>query len=129
MIYLDSCILIYLVEDGGERGARVREALRRTTDLVAVSDLVLHECLIKPLRDGNLEMRDRFFAAFERFNRVDLDVHAYVRAAEIRAKHGLRAPDALHLAAAQQSGCAALWTNDHRFAAAARGLSVNVLDS
>ena len=35
---------------------------------------------------------------------------------------------ALHLAAAQLSGCTELWTNDKRLAAASHGLAVDILD-
>lgn len=35
-------------------------------------------------------------------------------ATELRARHGLKTPDALHLAAAIACGCNELWTNDGR---------------
>lgn len=47
---------------------------------------------------------------------------------ELRARHGLRTPDALHRAVAQLAGCDELWTNDNRLAAAAEGLAVNVVE-
>jgi len=48
----------------------------------------------------------------------------YDGAAELRARYGLRTPDALHLACAQHHGCQALWTNDDRLARASHGLAV-----
>ncbi|PJI53413.1 PIN domain nuclease [Methylobacterium radiotolerans] len=59
---------------------------------------------------------------------VALDTAAFVRSAELRADFGLKTPDALHLAAAQLSGCTELWTNDKRLAAASHGLAVDILD-
>ena len=51
----------------------------------------------------------------------------YLEAAELRARFGLRTPDALHLACAQHHRCDALWTNDGRFGRASGGLARNVL--
>ena len=51
----------------------------------------------------------------------------YLQAAELRARFGLRTPDALHLACAQHHRCDALWTNDDRLTRASRGLARNVL--
>jgi predicted nucleic acid-binding protein len=126
MIYLDSCIVIYAMEDAGDRGSAVRDALREVEAVVASSPLALQECLVGPMRARNLELRDRYFEAFERIEQVPLDASTFVRAAELRAEFGLKTPDALHLAAAQLSGCTELWTNDRRFATAAHGLAVDV---
>lgn len=129
MIYLDACILISALEDRGETGDRVRQALARTEDRIAASPLVLHECLVKPLRDGDLETRSRFLSAYERMVHLELDDTVFLHAAELRARHGLKTPDALHLAAAQLAGCRELWTNDARLAAASRGLAVDVVSA
>lgn len=128
MIYLDSCILIYAIEDRGPRGDAVRQALRDVDDEVASSPLALHECLVLPARERNPELRDRYLALLERMEIVALDTAAFVRSAELRADFGLKTPDALHLAAAQLSGCTELWTNDKRLAAASHGLAVDILD-
>ncbi|MGM7671540.1 type II toxin-antitoxin system VapC family toxin [Microbacterium sp. A93] len=126
MIYLDSCILIYALEDQSARGDAVRAALRGTQSPVGSSDLALHECLVVPLREKNVELRDRYLAMFERLEHIPLDAAVFIRAAELRADFGLKTPDALHLAAAQLSGCDELWTNDKRLAAASRGLAVDI---
>lgn len=128
MIYLDSCILIYALEDSGPRGDGVRRLLRGTEEAVASSPLALQECLVLPLRERNLEVRDRYLALFDHLESVPLDTPVFVRAAELRADFGIKTPDALHLAAAQMSGCTELWTNDRRLLPASRGLAVDVLD-
>ena len=127
MIYLDSCILIYAMEDRGARGAAVRRALADVEVEVASSALALQECLVRPMRERNAELRDRYLAMFDRIETVDLDAAVFVRAAELRADFGLKIPDALHLAAAQVSGCTALWTNDRRLATASHGLAVDII--
>ena len=128
MIYLDSCILIYAIEDRGPRGDPVRQALREVDAEVAASPLAPHERLVLPARERNPELRDRYLALFERMETVALDTAAFIRSAELRADFGLKTPDALHLAAAQLSECTELWTNDKRLAAASHGLAVDILD-
>ena len=127
MIYLDSCVLIYAVEDQSNRGETVRAALAQALEPLATSPLVLNECLVGVLEDGNLELRDRYLALHDGMQNVALDTDVFVRAAELRAQSGLRTPDALHLAAAQLSGCTALWTNDRRLAAASHGLAIDII--
>ncbi len=130
MIYLDSCILIYAVEGDDERGERVRQRLADAGDsTVAISPLVMLECLVGPMRVDNLTLRDHYTRAFEQFVTVDQGVEQFVRAAELRARHGLRAPDALHLATAQLSLCEELWTNDSRLAVVSGGIAVDVAGS
>lgn len=128
MIYLDSGILIYALEDAGHRGDRVRGLLRDTEETVASSPLALQECLVLPIRERNLEVRDRYLALFDHLQSIPLDEAVFVRAAELRADFGLKTPDAVHLAAAQLAGCTELWTNDRRLLAASRGLAVDVID-
>lgn len=126
MIYLDSCLVIYAVEDGGARGDTVRRLLAHD-DVFAVSPLVHLECLAGPMRRGDLDIEDRFRAVLGLFRQVELDPPVFERAARLRASASIRTPDALHIAAAQVHGCDSLWTNDDRLAAASRGFAVGVL--
>ena len=129
MIYLDSCILIYAVEDDGERGRRARQALADHGEAeLVVSPLVVMECLTGPLKRGDLALVDYYRDTLAATGRVPLDEEVFVRAAELRARHGIATPDALHLAAAQKAGCAALWTDDRRLEGAAHGLAVAIVE-
>ena len=128
MTYLDACIVIYAVEDDGPRGNAFRQRLADARDTeFAISPLVTMECIVGPLRNDNLTLHDHYLRALDNFRRLDLGEGQFMRAAQLRARHGLRTPDALHLAVAQLAGCDELWTNDNRLAAAAGGLAVNVL--
>ncbi|AUN93826.1 type II toxin-antitoxin system VapC family toxin [Pseudazoarcus pumilus] len=128
MIYLDSCLLIYAIEDDPLFAPRVRRAIAGRADAqFAISPLVHLECLVKPMRTGDLALRARFESALTRFVQLPLGVESFIQAAELRARFGLRTPDALHLACALDHGCEALWTNDDRLAAAAHGLALDVL--
>ncbi|RFA12221.1 hypothetical protein B7R22_17495 [Subtercola boreus] len=128
VIYLDSCVVIYAVEDAGALGTAVRQRLASmANETVAISSLVKLECLVGPLRNDDLALADHYRRAFEQFELVELSDAQYQRAAEIRARHGIKTPDALHLAAAQGAGCTEFWTADSRLAAVSHGLAVDVL--
>ncbi len=89
--------------------------------------LVTLECLVGPLRDENLGLHDHYLRALDQFRRLPLTEEQFIRAAGLRARHMLKTPDALHLAAAQTHGCDELWTNDGRLSAASHGLAVDVV--
>lgn len=130
LIYLDSCLVIYAFENDVVFGERVRQALaREPAHRFAISPLVRFECLVGPMRSGNLVLRRYYEEGLTGFVQLPLPDAVFVLGAELRARFGLRAPDALHLAAAQHHGCDALWTNDERFSAASRGFAKNVLRS
>jgi len=50
---------------------------------------------------------------------LPLNVEVAASAAELRAQHGLKGPDPLHLAAALIGKCNVPWTNDRRLSSAA----------
>lgn len=128
MIYLDSCILIYAVEDESSRGSTVRQRLAEAHSAeIAISHLVIMECLVGPLKSADLTLHDHYVRAFAQFRVLELGRDEFLRAAQLRARQGLKTPDALHLATVQLSGCEELWTNDERLAEAAGGLAVNVV--
>lgn len=118
-LYLDSAPIIYFIEGS----AKLREAMsarlagtRNGLDIAVVSYLGRLECRVKPLREGNrpiLERYDRFFEA-EGVEAVDTDASVWDVATELRARHGLRVPDALHIACAIVHRCDRFLTNDHR---------------
>jgi predicted nucleic acid-binding protein len=115
LIYLDTAPLIYLVEHVPHYAEIVAKRLS-STDTVVISDLTRLECRVKPLREGDngvLDDFDRFFnesvGAILMLSREVMD-----RATDIRAYYGFRTPDAVHLAAANVSGCDVFLTNDRR---------------
>lgn len=127
MIYLDSCLLIYAVERDPTFGAKVMESMASAEEPIAISSLVKLECLVKPLRAGDLVLQRYYEAAFEQLLLLPVDDETCLAAARLRAQFDLRTPDALHLACAQRHSCSALWTNDDRLARAALGLARNVV--
>jgi len=122
LVYLDTNIVVYLVEEPDAFGARamafVRELLE-TGHGLAASHLVRMECRIAPLATGSnrlLAAYDVFFSS-PRLQMLDLPAEVFDTAARYRAAHRLSSLDALHLATAVAGGCEAFLTNDTRLAA------------
>lgn len=100
-IYLDSCIVIYLIEGSPQNRAAVEAVLQAYHPTATViSDLVRLECRVGPLRSGDLAMLKRFEDFFESVHVVAVSPAVCDLAAELRAQHRLKTPDALHVAAA-----------------------------
>lgn len=122
-VYLDSCIIIYLTEGRADLRDRISRGLLATEDTpptVVFTDLSRLECRVKPLAAGDatiLANYDEFFAT-PGYVKFVIDTAAFDLATELRARHGLKTPDALHLASAIASGCDEFWSNDERLATA-----------
>jgi uncharacterized protein len=120
VIYLDSCLVIYLVEPESPSHASVLEAVASAGQTsVAVSGLVVMECLVGPAQDSDDGLRQDYERAFGSMALLPLTRPVFERAAGLRAEHRLKTPDAIHLAAALEHGCDELWTNDDRLSRAA----------
>lgn len=79
------------------------------------SVLVLGELLVQPLRVGRLDLVDRYqglFTSDEVFSVWDVNRAIVGQAASLRANHGLKMLDALHVATAIQNGATIFVTND-----------------
>lgn len=128
MIYLDSCIVIYLVEEHAEFSEKVRSAIRTVPNArFCISPLVEMECLVGPLKLGDVTLQTEYQEFFAQLFRIGIPDEVYHTAANLRAIHAIKTPDALHLAVAQYHGCTQLWTNDDRLAKAAPNLAANAL--
>ena len=119
LIYLDSVILIYRLDFTGpfhQRAVNYLTDLFARGDRVAFSDLTRLECRVKPIKIGDgatLAQFDSFFLRPD-VRLLPLTAAVYDRATHIRARHGFKLADALHLAAAVEHGCDRFATNDLR---------------
>jgi predicted nucleic acid-binding protein len=87
-----------------------------STDTVVISELTRLECRVKPLREGETNILDDFDRFFNESVGAILPLSREVmdRATDIRARYGFKTPEAIHLAAANVSGCDVFLTNDRR---------------
>jgi predicted nucleic acid-binding protein len=127
VIYLDACLLIYLIEAHPRWGEAVAVAMETAEAPFGISPLVKCECLVAPIKRGDPVLQRAYTELFDQFASLSMPESVYLQAAELRARFGLRTPDALHLACAQHHRCDALWTNDNRLNRASHGLAMNVL--
>lgn len=116
-LYLDACIVIYLVERHPIHESQIRSELSARSGIqLCWTDLTRMETRLKPLRENN----HLLLAHFDHFFGGPLAEHLFMgravfdRATALRAEHGLKTPDALHLAAAIEGECEEFWTNDRR---------------
>jgi len=122
LVYCDSMILIYYLDLVGPfqvRAGNRLATLQSAGDQIAFSDLTRLECRVTPIRLGDMLTLSKFdaFFALPDVRWVPLTTAVYDRATDVRALHGVRTADAIHLAAAVESGCDVFLTNDTRLMA------------
>jgi|SRR6266853_6344213 len=116
-VYLDTAILIYLVEDVPPFCAVASARLAAAEVEKITSDLARMEALVLPLRNGDEKLVAAFHGYIDKACTEALELSRAVMetAAALRARHAfLRTPDAIHLAAAIEGKCDVFLTNDHR---------------
>lgn len=127
-IYLDACILIYLIEKHPEHYPKIEVALDSLPEYqLAVSPLLRMEVLVKPLRDGNTTLQQQYEDFLAQQIWLPIPDAVYEQALQLRTLHHLKTPDALHLAIARYHACTEFWTNDDRLRTAAGNLAINIL--
>lgn len=128
-IYLDSCVVIYLVEEHPTFAPDIESRLAQHSDAVLhVSSLTEMECLVMPLRTQNQLLIEKFRNWFGTVTVLSNERGIFQQAAQIRADHkSLKTPDAVHLTTALHYGCDEFWTNDDRLAKEAPHLARNIL--
>lgn len=117
-IFLDTSLFIYLLETGGDYGDMVSIFLKYCTSLGVslVTSTVTHtEFCVKPYREDNRRIITSFGKLLTKLEVRLQDISRPVAdtAAKLRSKyHGLKALDALQVAAAIYCGCDRFVTND-----------------
>jgi len=117
-VYFDTNCFIYVVE-GVERYRPVLEPLMNAVaegDITGVTgEITLAEVLVRPLREQLAQqvlLYKQMLADRQPFMLVPITQAIWESAASLRARLPVRLPDAVHLAAARQSGCRLFVTND-----------------
>lgn len=114
-IYLDSCVVIYLVEQPPAFFPVVVNWLTANPGDLLSSELARLESLVIPVRTGNgalvADFEDFFQSGVVQVGRLDRPV--LDRTIQIRANFPkIKTPDAIHLASAVELGCDVILTND-----------------
>jgi predicted nucleic acid-binding protein len=117
-LYLDTNTFIYALEHHADYAA-ILDLLLASIDAGNIrsftSEITLAECLVKPFADGNTDLQGRYQAALANrpgFTMAPVSRHILIQAAQVRAVHKLRLPDAIHLATALDLACDTFITND-----------------
>ena len=117
-VYFDAMVFIYLVEgfESLEKPLReIRDSLLHAEAAVTTSELALCETLVIPFRRGETALVASYRQFIEdsgAFEVRQATRETWVRASLLRARMGLKTPDALHVATAIEAGCEIFVTND-----------------
>jgi predicted nucleic acid-binding protein len=116
-------VFIYHFEEHPQFGASAARLLHSAEEgrchLVA-SILTLMEILVVPKRTGQTALTRfyrEFFLGFPHLSLLPIDAAIAEVASDLRARHRLRTPDALHLATAMHQGAEGFVTEDARLGA------------
>ena len=123
ILFLDANIIIYRVEAlepfNQQLLATLQELVAKDPNAgFAVSRLSMMECLVKPLRDQNTANIERYRGFFASAGLQIIEISALVieTATLLRARHGLRTPDAIQAASAMSiKGPTTFLTGDRQF--------------
>lgn len=117
-VALDTAVFIYFIERNPLYLPLIKPIfleIDRGALQAATSALTLLEVLVVPYRDGNLPLAERYEQLLVRgkgLRVIPLDNPQLRAAAQLRATHTVRTPDALQLAAALSARCTTFVTND-----------------
>ena len=117
ILLLDTIIWIYHFEEHPDYGAAAGEILSTIADgrcKALMSELSLMEVVTGPLRMGRQDIADEYELLLSSFPNLELwpvTRSVLLKAADIRARHGFKTPDAVILATAAEAGASLVVTN------------------
>lgn len=115
---VDSMLFVYHFENNEQFGPIAAEVFQRAESgqhRLVTSVLSLMEVLVVPKRRGMGDLAQKYRDIFESFPNLTMkpiDAEVAEIASELRAKHNLRTPDALHVATSIHSRADAFLSND-----------------
>ncbi|MEP7291544.1 MAG: PIN domain-containing protein [Chloroflexota bacterium] len=118
LLSFDTSPLIYFVEQHPIYFDRMKAIMSYIDDQAVSgisSGLTLTEILTFPIRLGKISLVNRYEEILlntRGFHLAPIDVKTCRTAADLRARHNLKTPDALQVAAALEANCDAFLTND-----------------
>ncbi len=128
-IYLDACIVIYLIEKHLVFSGKIENLIFSLTNYeLCFSPLVEMECLVMPFRTQDAPLKKLYENFFDAQTRLSMPSEIFQKAAQLRADFpALKTPDALHLSTALYHNCDEFWTNDNRLNKIAPNLVKKIL--
>ena len=120
-VALDTSIFIYQLEGNSRYAAFTDEVfswLERPGNRAITSTIVMTEILVQPYRNSDQQRVDEFYVQLSRYpnlERIAPSLDIADRAAQLRALHRLKTPDALLAATAIHASATGLITNDAVF--------------
>ncbi len=117
-IALDTMIFIYAFEEDPAYSRFLRSffsALEKGEFQAVTSTVTIAECLARPYRKKNFALAAQYMVVFRNFPNlsvIPVTDEVAERAALVRARYNVKAPDALHIATALLSGSRFFLTND-----------------
>jgi predicted nucleic acid-binding protein len=120
-VYLDTSSFIFYVEGIDPYATELDPlfaAIDQGTIEAVTGEITVAECLVKPMRDRNSVLIRAFHQTLQNktyFQLAPITRVLWESAADIRSRHSIKLPDAVHLATAESVGCTTLITNDGDF--------------
>ncbi len=133
-VALDTCVFIYFIEANQDYLRAVEPVFQKidASNLSAVtSSLTLLETLVVPYRVGDQDLAERYERLLTDSRGLTCEPigNSILKAAAmIRAKTGIRTPDAVQLSTAIRAGCTTFVTNDRRLPSLGRLEVVQIND-
>ncbi len=118
---LDTVTIIYFLEKHPRYYQTAKEIFKKveTGEISAnISTLVFTELLVPAYRTKEYKHAEKIvhiLSNFPNLKTIPLDTKIATSAAKLRAMHGLRTPDAIHIATALESKSSGIITNDKEF--------------
>ncbi|PWB52487.1 MAG: PIN domain nuclease [Candidatus Methanoperedenaceae archaeon] len=115
-IGLDTNVLIYYIEEHPIFLKKIEPLIDKIVQGKAIgitSYVTLLELLVKPFREGRVDLVDQYKTILtEQLEMVQMDEAVSIKAAQLRAKYGLKTPDAIQLASVIRKKGDIFITND-----------------
>jgi predicted nucleic acid-binding protein len=119
-VFLDTAPLIYFIEGNSPFQEKLKEIFdlnERGYFTFITSSITLLEVLVKPLRDRENKLAESYkdiLLNAAGIEMIEVTNSIAIKAAELRAKYGLKTPDAIQLATAIEYNADYFLTNDLR---------------
>lgn len=118
--FIDTNLIIYFLELNEEFYPQVNSIFKKaeTGEIkLFTSSLSYLEVLVPVIKTNNIELRSKYnylFKGFEGLKVIDIDMEVAYIGAVIKAKYGIRTPDALQISCAIKAECDEFFTADAR---------------